>query len=92
MKYFVVSWGSSVGIVMGYKLVRFLALQDFSLLHSVQSGSGARPTYYPVGTGALSPGVKWQGCEADHSPQSSAKVKNGGAIPPLLHMSSWHNA
>jgi hypothetical protein len=28
--------------------------------------------------------------EADNSPPSSAKVKNGGAMPPLFHMSSWH--
>jgi hypothetical protein len=25
---------------------------------------------------ALSPGVKWPGCEADHLPSSSTKVKN----------------
>jgi hypothetical protein len=31
--------------------------------------------------------VKQLGREADHSPPSSAKVKNGGAIPPLpLHL------
>jgi hypothetical protein len=29
----------------------------------------------PMGTGALSLGVKWVGHEADHSPQSSAEVK-----------------
>jgi hypothetical protein len=28
-------------------------------------------------------GVKQQGREADHSPPSSAEVKNGGVIPPL---------
>jgi hypothetical protein len=39
----------------------------------------------------LSPGeVKWPGLESDHLPPSS--VKNGGAIPPLPHMSSWHGA
>jgi hypothetical protein len=27
--------------------------------------------------------------EADHSPPSSAEVKNDGAIPPLPHMSPW---
>jgi hypothetical protein len=42
--------------------------------------------------GALSPGVKWQGREADHSPPSSAEVNNGGTIPPLPSMSSWHSA
>jgi hypothetical protein len=39
------------------------------------------PTQPPIQwvPGALSPGVKWQGPEADHLPQSS----EGGAIPPL---------
>jgi hypothetical protein len=27
-------------------------------------------------SGALIPGRKWPGCEADHSPPSSAEVKN----------------
>jgi hypothetical protein len=39
-----------------------------------------------------SPGVKQQGRQADKSPLSSAEVKNGGAIPPLPYMSSWHSA
>jgi hypothetical protein len=38
------------------------------------------------------PGVKQLGCEADHSPPSSAEVKNGGAIPPTPHMSSLYSA
>jgi hypothetical protein len=62
--------------------------QDFSLLHSVQTGSGAHPAPYPMDTGGASPGVKLPGHEADHSPPFSADVKNGRAIPPLLHMSS----
>jgi hypothetical protein len=37
-------------------------------------------------------GVKRPGREADHSPPSSAEAKNGGAIVPLPHMSSWHGA
>jgi hypothetical protein len=36
--------------------------------------------------GALSLGVKQQGCEAGHSTSSSAKVKNCGAVPPLPHV------
>jgi hypothetical protein len=40
----------------------------------------------------ISLGIKWSEHEADRSPQSSAEVKNGGAIPPLLHMSSWRSA
>jgi hypothetical protein len=55
--------------------------------HSVQTGSVAHPPPYPMGTaGSFSPGVKRPGCEADHSPPSSTEVKNGGAIPPLLHV------
>jgi hypothetical protein len=42
--------------------------------------------------GTLSPGVKWQGHEADHSPPASAEFKNGEAIPPLPNMSSWLSA
>jgi hypothetical protein len=42
--------------------------------------------------GALPPGVKRQGREADHSPPSSTEVKKYGAIPPLPRMPSWHSA
>jgi hypothetical protein len=48
---------------------------NFSLYHRVQNGSRAHPASYPVGTGAFSLGVKWPGREADHSPPSSAEVK-----------------
>jgi hypothetical protein len=41
---------------------------------------------------SVSPGLRRSGHEADHSPLSVAEIKNGGAIPPLLHMSSWHGA
>jgi hypothetical protein len=37
---------------------------------------------------AISQGVKRPELEADHSPPGNAEVKNGGAIPPLAHMSS----
>jgi hypothetical protein len=36
--------------------------------------------------------VKWPRPKADHSPPSSAEVKNGGVIPPLLHTSLWRSA
>jgi hypothetical protein len=39
--------------------------------------------------GALSLGVKRPGPEADHSPPSGSEVKNGGAMHPLPHTSSW---
>jgi hypothetical protein len=43
--------------------VRFPALQDFSLLHSVQTESAPHPAPYPMGTGggALSPASKAAG-------------------------------
>jgi hypothetical protein len=42
--------------------------------------------------GALYLGLKRPRREADHSPPSSAEVKNGGAMPPFSNMSSWHSA
>jgi hypothetical protein len=74
---------SSVGIALGYGLddrgsrVRFSAgAGNFSLHHPVQNGSG--PTKPPIQwvSRALSLGVKRPGREADHSPPSSAEVKN----------------
>jgi hypothetical protein len=72
--------------------VRFPAVQDFSLLHSIQTDSGAQPASSPMGTGGCFPGGKAAGREADHSPPFSAEVKNGGAIPPLPHVFSWRGA
>jgi hypothetical protein len=48
---------------------------EFTLQHHVQTGSGAHAASYPVGTGALSLGVKQLGHEADHSPIYSAEAK-----------------
>jgi hypothetical protein len=49
---------SSVGIALGYRLddrgsrVRFpVGAGNFSLHHRVQTGSGAHPASYPMGTG-----------------------------------------
>jgi hypothetical protein len=68
--------------------VRFPAgVRNFSVLHSVQSGSGSFSLPFNVYLG-----VKRPGHEADHSPPSNAMAKNGGAIPPLPHMSSRHSA
>jgi hypothetical protein len=46
----------------------------------------------PTGIRGISAGLKRQGREADHPPPSSAKVKNGGDIPPLPHTSSLYSA
>jgi hypothetical protein len=73
-------WGSRV---------QFLAWTgNFSLYHHVQNDSGAHPPSFPVGTGALSLGVKWLGHEADHSPPSIAEVKNvwSSTSTPPVHL------
>jgi hypothetical protein len=64
---------SSVGIALGYGLDdqgsrdQFPAgAGNFSLRHRVQNGSRAHPASYPMGTGAVSLGVKRPGREADH--------------------------
>jgi hypothetical protein len=64
----------------------------FYLLHSVQTGSRSHPAAYPVSTVCDFPGIKRPVHEANHSLPSSSAVKNGGAIPLLPHMSSWHSA
>jgi hypothetical protein len=35
------------------------------------------------------PKSKGLGCKTDHSPPSSAKVRNGGAMPSFPHMPLW---
>jgi hypothetical protein len=68
----------SVGITTGYGLDGWGSIPErskiFSLLHSVQTGSGGLPASYPMGTGYSFSGGK--------------EVKNGGAIPPLSHTPS----
>jgi hypothetical protein len=49
---------------------------NFPFHHCVQNGSGAQPASYPMGNRAISLGLKRPGHEADHSPPSSADVKN----------------
>jgi hypothetical protein len=65
---------SSVGRVTGWTVgMRFPAgARNCSLLHSVETDSGAHPAAYPMGTR-----VSFPGREADHSPPFSAEVKNG---------------
>jgi hypothetical protein len=85
------SRASSVGIATGYGLDCRWGLGTFR--HSVQTGSGAHPTSYPMGTGAISLGIKRPGREADHSPPSSAEVKEW--VDLYLHSpntSSWRGA
>jgi hypothetical protein len=68
--------GSSVSIVTQLQTGQpgFNSWQgrDFSLYHLW----GDQPASYPVGTRGLYLGIKRLRCEADHTTQSSAKVKN----------------
>jgi hypothetical protein len=86
----------SVGIALGYGLddrgsrVRFPAgAGNLSLHHRFQNGSGAHPASYPMSTRGSSLGVKRLGREHDHSPPSSAEVKNAwsytSTLPIRLH-------
>jgi hypothetical protein len=50
----------------------------------------ARPNQWLPGS--IFSGIQLPDHEADNSPPSIAEVKNGGALPPLLHMSSYHSA
>jgi len=59
---------------------------DFSLHHRVQTGSKSHPASYPMGKGALSPGVKRPARESDHLPPSSAEVK--GCVDLYFHSPS----
>jgi hypothetical protein len=51
------------------------------------------PCLISNGYRGLSPGegVKLPGRVADHSPPTSAVVKDGGSVPPLPYTSSWPN-
>jgi hypothetical protein len=79
---------SSVGIVWAKSftaIVQFPA-GDSSLLHSVQTGTGAHTA--TMGTGVPFPEVKRPQRESDHSSLSNAEVMNCGAKTPLSHTPS----
>jgi hypothetical protein len=74
------SRGSSVSTVSDYGLDDRGSIpteaEDFSSSPCVQTGSGAHPASYQMGTGGSFPGSKARpGRDADHSPPSSAEVK-----------------
>jgi hypothetical protein len=80
--YLILSFGGlaqwySAGLWAGWSVVRFPAgAGNFSLHHRVQTGSGAHPASYPVGTSGSFPGVKWPGREDDHWPLPRTEVEN----------------
>jgi hypothetical protein len=77
--------GSSVGTAIGYGLGELDSIPSTARLFSKAFRPALGPTQPPI---QWIPGVKRQEHEDDHSPSSSAEVKNGGATLPLSHMSS----
>jgi hypothetical protein len=81
---------------MGYKLDSWGSVSSkvkiflFSIVFRPTLGSTQPPIQWVLG--ALSLGIKLPEHEGDCSPPSAAEVKNGGAIPSLPDMSSWHSA
>jgi hypothetical protein len=73
--------GSTVGIATSYGMDCWGSIPGRGkiLLFSIAPG----PIQPPI---KRQPGVKRLGREADHTPPSSAKVKNVGTIPPLPHV------
>jgi hypothetical protein len=66
---------------------------DFSSSLCVQTGSGAHPASYPMGTGGSFPGGKARpGRDADHSPPSSAEVKYEYELYLSPHVPPWRVA
>jgi hypothetical protein len=82
---------AGIGIAMSYGLDDRSSISGRSkiFLFSTVSRPALRPIKPPIQwmPVVLSPGIKGQEPEADHSPPSTAKVKNGGVTPPLLQMS-----
>jgi len=71
-----VGWDSSVDIATALQTGRsgdqILVGARFST--PVRTGPGAHAVCFAVGTASF-PGVKWSGCGIDHTPPSSAEVK-----------------
>jgi hypothetical protein len=71
-----------------------IGAEDFSSSPCVQTGSGAHPASYPMGTRGPYPGCKARpGRDAGHSPPSGAEVKYEQELYLLSpHMPPWHVA
>jgi hypothetical protein len=64
--------------------------RKFSSHHRIQTGSGAHPASYPVGTGgSFSGGKAAGGVKLTAHLRLVLRSRMRGAIPPLLYMSLW---
>jgi hypothetical protein len=75
----------ATGWTAGFDSRQWQVFFFFTAFRPVLGPAQPRTHQIPV---VLSAGVKRQGHEANHSPPSSAEVKNGGAVTPLPHMFS----
>jgi hypothetical protein len=80
---FSISWDRPVGIATRIRTGRLRSQglilgmgKRFSILHNVQTGSGANPGPYPMCQRLFPQGES----AADHSPPYSVEVKNGGTL------------
>ena len=65
---------SSVGILAtGWTVWDWIPVGG-KIIRTVQTGSGAHPAFYTVGTGSF-PGLKWLGRGVDHPPSPNAEVQ-----------------
>jgi hypothetical protein len=97
VKLFLKSRESSVSISLDYVLDdlgfdyrRGLGIFLFTAASRKALGSTQPPIQWVPG--ALSLVIKRPGREADHSPPSSAEVRNAWSIPPVPSTSSWNGA
>jgi len=87
---------SSVSKVTGYRLDQDLIpgrCWNISLHHYFHTGSGATPFYYAGGTGSSFPGGVVTGSRSQ-PPHCHVvpRFRMHGAVSPLVHVCSWHDA
>jgi hypothetical protein len=80
-----------MGWMTGIQFLAGAMMGFFSLHDCIQTGSGAHPIAYPMGTeGDLTLGVKQPEHEADYPPPSSAMVKNAWNYTSTPQYASCH--
>ena len=80
---------SSVGIATRYRLDGPGIKSQWGARFPVQTGPGAHPASYTMGTGSY-PALKQPGCGIDHPPPSSAEIKERVELYLYSHfVSSW---
>jgi hypothetical protein len=88
--FIIVGRDASVGMATGYRphvRVQFpTRVRDFLFSTAFRPALGSTQPPIQWVWEAISPGVKQPGHESDHSPSSSAEVKNREAIPPHLYV------